>query len=162
MSTQLGYWDAGSLKRPATDAAGFKVNNGTNFPWDSYEFDASSPESVFAFGKLPQAPIYIASATVKIRICWVTDSSTTGTVVWRMGILGVKSTETWDTAITDYDDVESTRSGSGKKLEAEISLVAPSLEPGDSIVIQITRVADDSGDNYGADASLVEVELLAA
>lgn len=160
MSVLIGAWDIASLRRDASSGPAFTPNAGTNFPWDSLDFDKDSQEHVYGYGVLPQAPVY-NGGTIKARIKWRTDASSTGTARWRFAIRGIAHGETFDDTFTDTADVDSQRTAANQELWADIELSSPSLAPGDTFVFKASRVADHANDNYGADAKMVAVELYA-
>ena len=159
MSVLLAAYDLNSLKRDASAPPAYEYHDDTNWDWDAYEFDSVSQEKVHGVGVLPQAPVYNEQGDLTFRIKWRTDGSTTGTVRWRVAVLGRTHSESYDVTTTDTGDVDSARTAANQELWADITLTTPSLSPGDTLMFTVTRVADHANDDYGADASLTAVEI---
>ena len=163
MSVLIKEWGLGGMQRPATRAPSRSTPAGTNYPWSALNFDPAADESVYVEGEIPESDIYTASGNVNVVISWVSDTSTTGSVRWKVEIVGRADGEAWDVAFSDSATVEDPRTAGDSLHRAVVSLVAPSLSPGERFVMKITREGTHANDTYnGADADMIGAKLLAA
>lgn len=160
---QIGRWDAGMLKPYSGQGPEYVVTAGTNFPWDSWDFADGAEEFVLFKAVLPQD--YVEGNPIRGIFEWVTDGSTTGSVVWGFHVTVVKDGETWDRSPDGSSDlVVSTRTAADQLLTAEAdcdTFSGDTPSPGDTLMILVYRAGTNGSDNYTADASLVGFELRA-
>lgn len=161
MGVLIGYWDIDTLKRPSSNAPAVKPWGGTNFPWVGYAFNKDNIKIIYGHGIIPESPSYNEGGDVKGRFYWVTDAATVGTARWRVEVRGVGHSEDWDGVFSDSEDVDSVRIAGDKLHVAEVTISAPSLSPGDKLIVKVSRVANHGNDDYDDDAWLVGFGLAA-
>ncbi|MCP4201155.1 MAG: hypothetical protein GY769_04395 [bacterium] len=163
MSVLIKEWDVGAMRRPGSSAPAFDLTVGSNFPWNHLKFDPASDEVVYVFGVMPESDIYTADGDVEVEIDWVSDTSTTGTVRWKVQLLGRADGEAWDTAFSDSATEDDPRTAGDSLHIATVSFTTPSLAPGDRFILALTREGTHANDTYdGTDAHMVGARLLAA
>ena len=165
MATSLFFWEAAAAKFPATAAPAAVFTAGTNFVWVSLAFAGSTAdESCYFIGVMPDT--YSAAGNITWRLYYLpaTGCSEGDKVRWDIGIVGRVDDETFDAAMSDTASVTDTISA-GVEADlhiAEVNDTAPTLAPGDLIVVKVTRDQDHGDDDMAEDALFVGLQLLEA
>ena len=154
MAVTLAMWEADSALLPATNPPAVKYTSGSNFPWLSLAYDASTEEKAYFFSVMPQ--IY-AAGTITVRIFWT--SASTADVVWGVKFLGRVDDEVLDVAISSQSTVTDTITAANDIMVASISLSSPAVAALDWMVWEVARVAANGADDSAGDALLLAVSL---
>lgn len=143
---------------PSSNAAGFAINQGSNFPVAVLTFDAGTAESVHW-----QIPVVAyGSGNLTLDLFWYADTANSGAVVVGAAIAAITpNTDSQDVetdALATEATVTDTHLGTtGQRLhQATITISSlDSLANADFVILKLRRVAADAADTMTGDMLLV-------
>jgi len=142
---------------PATGGAAVTKTDGTNFSYNTLDFDADTEESAYWVFNL--SPDY-AGEDIFVIIRWK-STATTGDVKWGLSVLGREEGEVWDAALgTEQTVVSTTADVAGELVYSTILPFPPNLSPNDTVIVKLARKAADAADTMAADACVTECFLV--
>lgn len=159
MATTLAKWMASWKLVPESGGPQLTWRAGTNH--DGWVLSFAKGEGVDLWTVMPQN--YSASADLQMVIYWLTDTSSTGDIIWSSEFLGRIDQETFDAALGTAQTITDSRAVADAVHVATISggsFSTPALSPGDLTVFHLERSTSGS-DTYGADGDFLAAELQA-
>lgn len=125
------------------------------------DFDASTEESIFWVGVMPESASL--GSGLKVRIHWLATSGTSGDVKWGAKFEAMTTDLDSDSFDTETTGTSTTSGTSGIETVTEITCTAiDSIAAGGMFRLSIARKAADGADTMTGDAEIVAVELRSA
>lgn len=165
MATSLIWWEAMAAKFPAANAPAALFTAGANFNWMGLSFagNAGAADEYCDFiGVVPDS--YTGAGNVTARIYWVPAAASPAgeNCSWDVSILGRVDDEIFDAAFTDTATFNDVVTAAADLQVAPVALAAPTLQPGDIILLRVNRDHDeaDGGTALDEDAVLIGIQLV--
>lgn len=165
MATSLIWWEAMAAKFPAANAPAAVFTAGANFNWMGLSFAGNAgaaDESCDFIGIVPDS--YTGGGNVTMRVYWVPAAGAPAgeNCSWDVSLLGRVDDEVFDVAFSDTATVNDPVTAAGDLQVAACALAAPSLAPGDLLLVRINRDHDEAngGTALDEDAVLVGIQLV--
>lgn len=125
------------------------------------DFDASTEESIFWVGVMPEGASL--GSGLKVRIHWLATSATSGDVKWGAKFEAMTTDLDSDSFDTETTGTNTTSGTSGIETVTEITCTTiDSIAAGGMFRLSIARKAADGADTMTGDAEIVAVELRSA
>jgi len=155
-------FDAKSAAPYATNGAELRKADGTNFPIESYAFDATTQEQIAFKGRL----IGYTSGTITVDVDWYADTATTNGIVLgaQLACVTPGDASNLETKALATATVSGTSNASGTAhglVRATISITTnlDSAAADDLFILKLYRDVAAGGDTMTGDAQLVQITL---
>lgn len=146
----------------SSSGAQYVCTDGSNFPVESWAFDAATQETLYIFFKARD----YGSGNVTLNLMWYAATATSGDVVWGAAIAAITpDTDSQDVetkAFTTASTVTDSHLGTTGKRVHQCSITLSSLDSlaaNDLVCVKLYRDAASGSDTMAGDARLLWTEL---
>ena len=155
--TRMAVLTAAGAYSPELDGAQKDNISGTYFDYPVCKFNKDTDEYIYYFFNLP--PDYQAG-NITVKLTWIAPTATSGAVVWNLAVRGVGAGEAWDAALgSTQAKTQTTEDVAGEKNVCTFDPFNPGWAAGDTVIVKISRDADNASDTLAEDAYFIEAVI---
>jgi hypothetical protein len=155
--TRVAVLTAAGAIPALTNGAEKKQVEGANHDYFICAFDKDADEHIFFHFVVP--PDYQAG-NIAVKLRWIAPTKTSGAVVWNLTTLGRESGEAWDTTLGVTQAKTQTTAATAKRLNVAVfSAFNPGWAAGDTVIVKISRDADNASDTLDEDAHFLMASI---